>query len=118
MAGEPFDVRSQLIDLRLNLAHSGHLNLQLVIDAVDLHPHNIEQLPTHRWFLACRALRAVFPGRTLRACCSCPSARSAFAGWSTLPDSPLGATRPRRTRRAGNPLEPTLTTCALHRHAS
>jgi len=103
-----------MIDLGLNLRHSGHLNLEFAIDAVDLFPHNIQELPTLRRLLAGRALRAVFPCGTLRADRSFRSASSSFSCWSTLADSPVSTHRTGRTRRTRNPLEPASTPCALH----
>lgn len=47
-----------MIDLRLNLRHADHLNVQFVIDTADLDLDDLKQLQTARRLLTSRARRA------------------------------------------------------------
>jgi len=104
MARQLFQVRAQLIDLRLNLGHARHLNAQLVIDSVNLNLDKVEKSLTTRRFLTRCALRTDLPFRAFRAGRSPGAAKSSLSNWSTRADSapsPVRSTPARRSRRSG-----------------
>src|SRR5690349_19370097 len=64
---QTLEVRAQLIDVGLYLRHPGHLDLELAINAIDLHLHHLEEFS---------ALGRLLPGRARRADATLRSSRS------------------------------------------